>query len=55
MITYNTFNEDGMPLDSEGNIIDITEGKPRLFDGTQVIEFDNNEERDAYLDSLNIE
>jgi hypothetical protein len=52
MITYTNFNPDGMPLDENGKVIDIIEGRPRFFNGTEVIEFDSNEERDNYLTQL---
>ena len=52
MITYTNFNADGMPLNESGEIVNVIEGKPRLFDGTQVLEFNSNEERDNYLTQI---
>ena len=54
MITYTNFNPDGMPLDENGKVIDVVEGRPRLFDGTKVIEFDNEEQKNNYISMLNI-
>lgn len=43
---------DGMAVDAEGQAVAFIEGKPRLFNGESVFEFDNKEERTAYLNSL---
>lgn len=49
MITYENVNEHGQPINEGGEIIPIQEGKPRLFNGIVVIEFDNKQEHDNYL------
>lgn len=48
MIVYKA-NENGFAIDENGNQIPTVEGKPRLFNGTVVLEFDNYEEYQKYI------
>ncbi len=49
MITYTSFNSDGNPIDENGDIIPIVEGRPRLFNGTAIIEFESHHEFNQYF------
>jgi len=48
MKTYTNITSDGMPIEND-EIVNIVEGKPRLYNGVVVYEFDNQKEFDEFM------